>query len=313
MTTPPPPALHPGVTAVALGGVGRYVTRTLFDADDFASRAASSLRDPRVSAFVATEISDAAIRQRPDLIAVRPLLVGVSEGIVSSEAGSALARTRRPLRPSRPPLGGRPRRPPLDPRRGHPPPERAGLREPAAGGQGAQAHLRARSLTLEDPGGTNGGHGRARGPAPGARLLVADHPGIPPPAGWHPARPVAARGRDLRRRRLRRREPRGPSRFTRSGGGRWRRARSRPSARSSTASGTRSWVDCAEVRWPWPGSASSWPPPAPHFSSGSTPGGPSRRPGAGSRALRAGPEPGSCARCSRSPSAWRAFGGPSRS
>jgi len=82
-----------GVTAVALGGVGRYVTRALFDADDFASRAASSLRDPRVSAFVAGEISDAAIRQRPDLIAVRPLLVGVSEGIVSSESGVALART----------------------------------------------------------------------------------------------------------------------------------------------------------------------------------------------------------------------------
>ena len=81
-----------GVTAVALGGVGRYVTRALFDPDDFASRAASSLRDPRVSAFVATEISDAAIRERPDLIAVRPLLVGVSEGIVSSEAGRALAR-----------------------------------------------------------------------------------------------------------------------------------------------------------------------------------------------------------------------------
>ena len=117
---------------------------------------------------------------------------------------------RRPLGASGPPLGGRPRRPPLDPRRGHPPPERAGLREPAAGGQGAQAHLRARRLTPEDPGGTNGGHGRARGPAPGARLLVADRPGIPPPAGWHPARPVAARGRDLRRRRLRRRQPRGP-------------------------------------------------------------------------------------------------------
>ena len=77
---------------MALGGVGRYVTRALFDPDDFASRAASSLRDPRVSAFVATEISDAAIRERPDLIAVRPLLVGVSEGIVSSEAGQALAR-----------------------------------------------------------------------------------------------------------------------------------------------------------------------------------------------------------------------------
>jgi hypothetical protein len=82
-----------GVTAVALGGVSRYVTRALFDADEFASRAASSLRDPRVSAFVAGEISDAAIRQRPDLIAARPLLVGASEGIVSSEACRALART----------------------------------------------------------------------------------------------------------------------------------------------------------------------------------------------------------------------------
>ena len=81
-----------GVTAVALGGVAHYLTRALFDPDQFASRAASSLRDPRVSAFVGAEISDAAIRERPDLIAVRPLLVGVSEGIVSSEAGQALAR-----------------------------------------------------------------------------------------------------------------------------------------------------------------------------------------------------------------------------
>jgi hypothetical protein len=82
-----------GVTAVALGGVSRYVTRALFDADEFASRAASSLRDPRVSSFVAARISDAAIRQRPDLIAARPLLLGASEGIVSSESGRALART----------------------------------------------------------------------------------------------------------------------------------------------------------------------------------------------------------------------------
>jgi hypothetical protein len=82
-----------GVTAVALGGVGRYLTRGLFDADVFASRAASSLSDPRVSAFVAAEISDAAIRQRPDLIAARPLLVGASEGLVSSEACRALARS----------------------------------------------------------------------------------------------------------------------------------------------------------------------------------------------------------------------------
>jgi hypothetical protein len=86
-----------------LGGLGLFlllasslltsVSRGLFVAGDFANRAASSLGDERVSRFVATRIADKLIAERPDLTAVRPLIVGTANELVRSDPFRAVART----------------------------------------------------------------------------------------------------------------------------------------------------------------------------------------------------------------------------
>jgi hypothetical protein len=68
-------------------------TRGIFRADAFASRAAASLGDPRVSAFVAEKITDGIVAQSPDLTAVRPLILGTANGLVQSEPFRAAVRT----------------------------------------------------------------------------------------------------------------------------------------------------------------------------------------------------------------------------
>ena len=64
----------------------------IFRSDAFAERLAGSLGDPNVSGFVAGKITDAVIAQRPDLIAVRPILSSATEGLVQSAPFRAIAK-----------------------------------------------------------------------------------------------------------------------------------------------------------------------------------------------------------------------------
>lgn len=82
------------LTAVALmtAVVAAYADREVFDADAFAAHAEEALRQPAVSAEVARRLTDAAIRAEPDLVAIRPLVVSVAEGVVRSSAFGALVR-----------------------------------------------------------------------------------------------------------------------------------------------------------------------------------------------------------------------------
>jgi len=69
------------VAAAILG----TVTRAVFDSNAFAERAAASLSDQGVAALVADRVTDAVLAERPDLTAVRPLLLATASGLVSSE------------------------------------------------------------------------------------------------------------------------------------------------------------------------------------------------------------------------------------
>lgn len=82
------------LAAVALMGavVGAYANREVFDADGFAARTEQALRTEAVSEEVARRLADAAIRAEPDLVAIRPLVVSVAEGIVRSGAFNAILR-----------------------------------------------------------------------------------------------------------------------------------------------------------------------------------------------------------------------------
>ena len=81
-----------GVVALSCGGVLSQVRRGLFDSQAFADRLASSLTDRRVSAYVADTITNAVIREKPDLIGVRPLLLSTAVGVVESDAFARIVR-----------------------------------------------------------------------------------------------------------------------------------------------------------------------------------------------------------------------------
>lgn len=79
-----------GVVLVAAGLVLAYANRVVFDAHAFAVRSALALRDDRVAGFVAERIADQAIARKPDLIAVRPVVVSAARTVVQSQAFGAL-------------------------------------------------------------------------------------------------------------------------------------------------------------------------------------------------------------------------------
>jgi hypothetical protein len=85
-------ALLIGAGCTALGAVGSTLSRSVFDPVAFGDRAAASLSDPRVAAFAADRITSALLEQKPDLVAVRPLILGVTEGLMASESMRGLVR-----------------------------------------------------------------------------------------------------------------------------------------------------------------------------------------------------------------------------
>jgi hypothetical protein len=90
------------IVASLLGGLGvllilaatllGYATRSVFDDRAFASRVAASLEDARVANFAAERIVDAVIRTKPDLVGLRPVLIGVARSVVSSTPFRAAVR-----------------------------------------------------------------------------------------------------------------------------------------------------------------------------------------------------------------------------
>ena len=81
-----------GVVALTAGAVLGSLRRALFDSDAFADRLAGSLSDRRVSAYVAEVMTEAVVREKPDLVAVRPLLLSAANGVASSDAFARVAR-----------------------------------------------------------------------------------------------------------------------------------------------------------------------------------------------------------------------------
>jgi hypothetical protein len=82
-----------GVFALTAGVLLGSLRRGLFDSDAFADRLAGSLSDRRVSAYVAELMTNAVLREKPDLVAVRPLLAAAADGLASSDMFALIART----------------------------------------------------------------------------------------------------------------------------------------------------------------------------------------------------------------------------
>ena len=69
-----------------------YMTRSLFNERAFADRAAASLENPQFAGYVSEQIADAVIKAKPDLVGLRPVLVGVGRSVVSSPPFRAAVR-----------------------------------------------------------------------------------------------------------------------------------------------------------------------------------------------------------------------------
>jgi hypothetical protein len=79
-----------GAGCLLAGAVLFVASRSLFDAQVFGERAARSLEDPGVAAYTAEMVTRSVVNSRPDLIAVRPLILASANGIVSTRPFGAL-------------------------------------------------------------------------------------------------------------------------------------------------------------------------------------------------------------------------------
>ena len=81
-----------GVVLIFVALLFGYLTRSLFNERAFADRVASSLEDPRFAEYVGEKITDAVIKAKPDLIGIRPVLVGVARSVVGTPPFRAAVR-----------------------------------------------------------------------------------------------------------------------------------------------------------------------------------------------------------------------------
>jgi len=81
-----------GVVMLTAGLLLSYTSEVLFNADSFADRAAASLKNPDVAAFAAGRITDAVISQHRDATPYRPLILGLTDAIVHSDAFGGIIR-----------------------------------------------------------------------------------------------------------------------------------------------------------------------------------------------------------------------------
>src|SRR5262245_44874239 len=69
-----------------------YTRRSLFDERAFSVRVADSLRDPRVSGFAAEQLANAFVAASPDLVGIRPVLVGLCQSVIGTSPFRAAVR-----------------------------------------------------------------------------------------------------------------------------------------------------------------------------------------------------------------------------
>ncbi len=82
-----------GVVALLATLIAGYAERALFDSDQFAARASAALRDDAVRERVAVAVTDdVVLRANRDLVALRPLIEGLTADVVGSGAFRGLFR-----------------------------------------------------------------------------------------------------------------------------------------------------------------------------------------------------------------------------
>lgn len=71
---------------VLLGAVGVYLHRTIYDEQVFAKRVTAILEQPGVQAAVATELTDAIVKEVPKAVVARPLIQSAAQTVIAEPA-----------------------------------------------------------------------------------------------------------------------------------------------------------------------------------------------------------------------------------
>jgi len=86
--------------SIAIGGILLFTAgfalataRGLLDPNQFSDRLAASLEDERVARYLADRLTDVVVGEKPDLIAVRPLLLSTITGLLRSDVFRGVLRT----------------------------------------------------------------------------------------------------------------------------------------------------------------------------------------------------------------------------
>ncbi len=87
------PLVGLGVALTALGAMATDASRGILNGEAMADRSASALGDPRVSAFVADQLTDAVLNEKPDLVAFRPIIAATAGGLVQTAPFRAIVRS----------------------------------------------------------------------------------------------------------------------------------------------------------------------------------------------------------------------------
>jgi hypothetical protein len=82
-----------GGVLLFLGGFALATARGALDPGQFSNRLAAALEDEGVSRYLAARLTDVVIEQKPDLVAVRPILLSTISGILQSDAFRGVLRT----------------------------------------------------------------------------------------------------------------------------------------------------------------------------------------------------------------------------
>ena len=81
-----------GAVVLTAAFVVGYASRALFNADQFAERAAAALEDEAVADRVGVRVADGLIDAEPDLVAVKPILESATASIVRGSAFQSVFR-----------------------------------------------------------------------------------------------------------------------------------------------------------------------------------------------------------------------------
>jgi hypothetical protein len=82
-----------GAILLLLGGFALATARGALDPGQFSSRLSAALEDEGVARYLAGRLTDAVIEQKPDLVAVRPILLSTIAGLIQSDAFRGVLRT----------------------------------------------------------------------------------------------------------------------------------------------------------------------------------------------------------------------------